>query len=115
MKKKKEGSGTAGISNPNEPPQPPSSLQVSRNEAAPVASACSSSTAIRARRTTDGSRGCKKSCGGRGFDVFVPAMPSPNSPAQNKWVEKIALLADEPTRHDFFVAIRWAASRFCAF
>lgn len=39
----------------------------------------------------------------RGFRVFVPAMPSPNSPSEKEWVKKIALLAGEPTHHDFFV------------
>ena len=39
----------------------------------------------------------------RGFEVFVPAMPSPNFPTQKKWVEKISLLVGEPTHHDFFV------------
>jgi predicted alpha/beta hydrolase family esterase len=45
----------------------------------------------------------QKELRGRGFDVFVPAMPSPNSPRQKKWVETISNLADKPTRNDFLV------------
>ena len=45
----------------------------------------------------------KKELMDRGFDVFVPVMPYPNSPSQKKWVERIEAVVGEPTRHDFFV------------
>jgi predicted alpha/beta hydrolase family esterase len=45
----------------------------------------------------------KKELGGKGFEVFAPAMPNPNFPQMSEWVGHLAKTVGDPDKDCYFV------------